>query len=311
MADANIPEGWYPDPSKDGQHRYWDGQGWTHNTKPSVNDVPTDQPTNKLADAPADAPAARGGLFNSSLKSLQGASQPEDIGKPARKQNAGELIEDQISTEIEQSKTLDKSFRSEDINHLSASPNPNQRVEQAAERQSNKLQTIWGIVAIFLTIAAVPILKSGDINGPSEGGCFTQEVTAAAVLAAVIVMAAWGGWFVVSISRNLRLADFYGAKRFLILSGIGSMLFTALVYGIFVLLRVADLIFVFGLPAMIGLLLYMIGLVSLLIKVASKQPLGQQPAKHLVLTSLSQGLVALVLSAYGPLLQLGVSILSC
>ena len=69
MADANIPEGWYPDPSKDGQHRYWDGQGWTHNTKPSVNDVPTDQPTNKLA----DAPAASGGLFNSSLKSLQGA----------------------------------------------------------------------------------------------------------------------------------------------------------------------------------------------------------------------------------------------
>lgn len=35
-----APGGWYPDPARDGQERYWDGWQWTRNTRPQEQSAP-------------------------------------------------------------------------------------------------------------------------------------------------------------------------------------------------------------------------------------------------------------------------------
>ncbi|PFG66341.1 putative RDD family membrane protein YckC [Propionibacteriaceae bacterium ES.041] len=39
-----APGGWYPDPARDGQERYWDGWQWTRNTRPMEQSAPAAQP---------------------------------------------------------------------------------------------------------------------------------------------------------------------------------------------------------------------------------------------------------------------------
>lgn len=37
MVNSDIPSGWYPDPQGLNCDRYWDGQEWTSQTRPSSN----------------------------------------------------------------------------------------------------------------------------------------------------------------------------------------------------------------------------------------------------------------------------------
>lgn len=41
---GNTPAGWYPDPERPGQQRYWDGTQWTDNHAPVVGAPQTQQP---------------------------------------------------------------------------------------------------------------------------------------------------------------------------------------------------------------------------------------------------------------------------
>ncbi|WP_317620448.1 DUF2510 domain-containing protein, partial [Streptomyces sp. CBMA156] len=57
-----IPAGWYPDP-KDTTgdprpQRWWDGRGWTADTRPAPSDAPAPDARTSVPDAPGAEPTA-------------------------------------------------------------------------------------------------------------------------------------------------------------------------------------------------------------------------------------------------------------
>ncbi len=86
---STTPAGWYPDPADDQQQRYWDGAGWTHQTRPDPQPTPTstqppagDPPAGGVA-PPADAePFPDGGTHPS----------PDDDGSTGRRGRTAALF---------------------------------------------------------------------------------------------------------------------------------------------------------------------------------------------------------------------------
>ena len=60
MAEGTAPAGWYPDTTKPGQQRYWDGNAWTDHVAPLTPTAPAAPAAPPAAAAPTPTPADAG-----------------------------------------------------------------------------------------------------------------------------------------------------------------------------------------------------------------------------------------------------------
>ncbi|MFD0566950.1 DUF2510 domain-containing protein [Kitasatospora saccharophila] len=94
MSEQQIPAGWYPDPvdtdSDPRPQRWWDGKGWTAETRPAPADAAPAAPTAPGASAPGteDTAVLEGTVLDASGQSVQYPPLPPYTGqyasKPAR-----------------------------------------------------------------------------------------------------------------------------------------------------------------------------------------------------------------------------------
>ena len=75
MADGSPTPGWYQDPKDAGQVRWWDGNGWTHNTQPMPG-APAAEPVAPAASAAPEVPAASDPWAAASQPEQQWGQQP-------------------------------------------------------------------------------------------------------------------------------------------------------------------------------------------------------------------------------------------
>ncbi|WP_460702395.1 RDD family protein [Luteococcus sediminum] len=73
---STPPMDWYPDPADGARERYWDGQQWTHNTRPA-------RPATPVAGAPGQDPWSAQGLQGVPVGQDPFAPRPADPAAPA------------------------------------------------------------------------------------------------------------------------------------------------------------------------------------------------------------------------------------